>query len=92
MPSSLQRAYDTQWRDLPALTLATMRSHGIRSIEARCSVCGHHVAYNVDHLPDDLSVAAVAPRLRCSMCGARKVETRPYWREKVTPGSRGQRG
>ena len=81
MPSSLQRAYATEKHERPALTLATMRSHGIRSIEAWCSACGHHMAYNVDHLPDDLSVAGVALRLRCSMCGARKVETK-----------RGQRG
>ena len=92
MPSSPQRAYDTQWHERPALTLATMRSHGIRSIEAWCSACGHHMAYNVDHLPDDLSVAGVALRLRCSMCGARGIETRPYWREKVMPGTRRQRG
>ena len=79
-------------RELPSLTLATMRSHGIRSIEARCSACGHQVAYSVDHLPDDLSVPVLALRLRCSMCGARKIETRPYWREMATPGPRGQCG
>jgi hypothetical protein len=91
MPRYPRRAYNTEGRELPPLTLAGMRSHGIRSIEAWCRACGHHVAYNVDHLPDDLSVSVIALRLRCSMCGARKIETQPYWREMATPGTRDQR-
>jgi hypothetical protein len=92
MPRNSLRAFDTDKCELPPLTLATMRSHGIRSIEAWCSACGHHMAYNVDHLPDDLTVPDVALRLRCSKCGSRRIETRPYWRETVTLGTRGQHG
>ena len=68
---------------LPSMDLATMREHGIRSVEAICQEigCGHERSVNVDHLPDDVLVPDIALRLRCSACGSRNVKTIPNWHE-----------
>ena len=76
-----RRAYDEHGNEIPPLTLADMRSHGVRSILAWCNGCGHHTSFNADHLPDDLPVPDVALRMRCSKCGSKEIETRPEWRE-----------
>jgi hypothetical protein len=65
------------------MTLANMREHGVRSVEASCLEigCGHEASLNVDYLPDDLPILNIALRLRCSACGSRNVKTIPDWHE-----------
>jgi hypothetical protein len=57
-----RRAYDEHGNEIAPLTLAGMRSRGVRSILAWCNTCGHHAIFNADHLPDDLPVPDVALR------------------------------
>src|SRR5919202_116070 len=54
-PRNPHRAYDADGREIPPMTLATMREHGVRSVAAECQEigCGHAGSVNVDHLPDD---------------------------------------
>jgi hypothetical protein len=70
------------------MTLAIMREHGVRSVDAYWQAigCGHAVMLNVDHLPDGLPVPDVSLRLRCSRCGSRSIHTRPNWTEMQAPG------
>ena len=77
-----RRAYDANGLEIPPMTLANMREHGVRSVAAECQEigCGHEGSINVDHLPDDVPVPDVALRLRCSRCGSRNVKTIPDWR------------
>ena len=63
------------------MTLANMREHGVRSVDATCEDCRHEATLNVDALPDRLYVPDVALRLRCSACGSKRINTRPNWRE-----------
>ena len=60
------RAYDADGREIPPMTLATMRENGVRSVAADCHElgCRHHGVINVDHLPDDLPVRNVAKMLQ----------------------------
>ena len=82
-----RRAYDEQGNEISPMTLATMRSHGVRSVLAWCNACGHHADLNVDHLPDDLPVPDAALRMRCSRCDSKEIQTRPEWRELERPRS-----
>ena len=76
-----RRAYDERGNEIAPLTLATMRSYGVRSILAWCNACSHYADLNADHLPNELPVPDVALRLKCSKCGSKDIETRPEWRE-----------
>ena len=60
-----RRGYDEHGNEIAPMTLATMRSHGVRSVLAWCNACGHHADLNADHLPDDLPIPDVALRLKC---------------------------
>ena len=62
------------------MALANMRSLGVRSIAAACA-CGHNGKADVTRLSDDLPVAMVRQRLRCSQCGSRPLDVRPDWLE-----------
>jgi hypothetical protein len=75
------------------MTLAGMRAHGIRSVQAYCEAigCGHEAILIVDELPDELPVPDVGPRLRCSKCGSRAIQTRPNWVEMQVPAWPGGR-
>ncbi|GEO17062.1 hypothetical protein [Microvirga aerophila] len=79
MTRNPRRAYDEQGREIPPMTLGSMREQGIRSIDAWCRAigCGHASTLNVGGLPDPLPVPAVSLRLRCSRCGSRAIRTRP---------------
>ncbi len=81
-PGNPRRAYDAEGREIEPMTLANMREHGVRSVEASCQEigCGNEGSINVDHLADDLPVPDVALRLWCSRCGSRNVTTIPDWR------------
>ena len=42
----------------PPMTLANMRSNGVRMVTATCANCGRSAAVDVDALPETLTVAA----------------------------------
>jgi hypothetical protein len=65
------------------MSLANMREHGVRSVDAWCEDCNHEALVNVDSLPDDFPVPDVALRLRCSVCHSKRIGTRPNWREHI---------
>ena len=76
-----RRAYDADGREIPPMTLGTMRENGTRWIEAYCLEisCGDNGLVHVDHLPNDLPVPDIALRLRCLSCGSKNVRTAPAW-------------
>jgi hypothetical protein len=76
-----RRARDADGREIPPMTLANMREHGVRSIEATCRTCQHSARLNVDGWPADVPVPDVGLGLVCSACGGKEIETRPDWRE-----------
>ncbi len=66
------------------MDLANMHKNGVRSLAVQCHRCLHEVIMNVDHLPDDVTVPSLGPKMVCTKCGgrivagvegARKVET-----------------
>jgi hypothetical protein len=63
----------------PPMSLANMRSNGVRTVTATCANCGRAADVNVDLLPDTLTVPEAGQRLRCSQCGAKTIWTRPAW-------------
>jgi hypothetical protein len=92
-PRNPRRTYDANGNEIPPMTLAGMRAHGVRSVDAYCAAvgCGHASTLNADSLPDDLPVPDVSLRLRCSKCGSRSIHTRPNWTEMQASGmSRGR--
>jgi hypothetical protein len=48
------------------MSLANMREHGVRSVDATCEDCKNEATVTVDSLPDDVPVPDVALKLRCS--------------------------
>ena len=84
-----RRAYDADGKEMEPMSLANMREHGVRSVDATCEDCKREATVNVDKLPDDMPAPDVALRLRCSMCGSKQVVTRPNWREHVRHSGEG---
>ena len=78
-PRNQRRAYDKDDNEIRPMSLGNMREHGVRSVEATCQEigCGHAGSVDIDHLPDDVPVPAIALSLRCSSCGSRNVKTIP---------------
>lgn len=76
-----RRAYDQDGRDIEPMTLANRRENETRSVEARCEVCGHEAAVNVDAWPAAYPVPDVGLKLQCSACGLRRISTKPNWAE-----------
>lgn len=76
-----RRAYDQDGNEIAPMTLAIMRDHDARSVEAICEMhsCGHEASVNVDGWPDDMPVPDVGLKLRCSRCGGRNIKTIPDW-------------
>ena len=70
------------------MSLANMREHGLRSVEATCEACKHEAAISVDILAGEIYVPDVALRLRCSACGSKQITTRPDWTA-IKPYGRG---
>jgi hypothetical protein len=64
------------------LDLANMRANGVRSLDLQCKQCRHEVALNVDHLPGDLAIPSLVPRMACTKCGAVGADVRPNWKER----------
>src|SRR5688572_10398126 len=66
-----RRARDGDGRIIQPMTLANMREHGVRSVDAKCHGCKHEARINVDTWPAD------APRAR------RRAEARllSLWRQ-----------
>src|SRR5688500_3126736 len=89
MKRNPRRAYDAEGREIAPMSLANMREHGVRSVEATCEDCKHDAVVNVDSLPGDLYVPDVALRLRCSACGSRKITTHPDWTHHKAKGRSG---
>ena len=81
-----RRAYDQDGREIAPMTLANMRAHGVRAVEAECQACQHEASVNVDALPDEFPVPDVALKLRCSSCGSKRIVTRPDWTEHQAAG------
>jgi hypothetical protein len=63
----------------PPMTLANMRSNGVRAVIATCEACGHKADVNVDALPENVTVPETGRRLRCGRCGGKQTNTRPAW-------------
>ena len=91
-PVIIRRALDPDGQPIPPMTLANMRSLGVRSVEAICgeALCGHSGQIDVSALPDDTPVPDIALRLRCSRCGSKAVSTRPTWTEYQASGTAGR--
>jgi hypothetical protein len=81
-----RRARASDGSIIAPMTLANMRQHGVRSVDAICRSCGHEAVVNVDSLADELPVPDVGLKLKCSQCGGKQIETRPNWREHDAPG------
>jgi hypothetical protein len=64
------------------MDLANMRANGVRSLDVQCTQCRHRVIVNVDHLPGDLTVSSLGPRMVCTKCGTVGADVRPNWLEK----------
>lgn len=70
------------------LTLGNMRSLGPRSLDVSCTACDYHTTVNVDAWPDEESVPAFGPRMRCTKCGHLSASVRPHWRQlRGVPGT-----
>jgi hypothetical protein len=51
------------------MDLANMRATGVRSLDVQCLTCRHPITMNVDHLPGDLVVPSLGPKMVCTKCG-----------------------
>jgi len=65
------------------MDLANMRQNGVRSLAVQCHKCLHEVIMNVDHLPGDVTVPSLGPKMVCTKCGAIGADARPNWLEKA---------
>jgi hypothetical protein len=54
MTRSPRRAYDAEGREIEPMSLANMREHGVRSVEATCEACKHEAAISVDNLSGEI--------------------------------------
>ena len=77
-----RRAYNADGSEIAPMTLANMRTNGVRSVEAGCEACGREAVLSCDALPEDFPVPDVALRLRCSGCGSKRIVTKPDWTER----------
>jgi hypothetical protein len=66
---------------LAPVTLGHIRGHGCRDLLIYChdTICNHSVRLNADHLPDDMPVRSLCPRMTCTKCGRKGAEVRPDW-------------
>jgi hypothetical protein len=65
------------------MDLANMRQNGVRSLAMQCHQCLHEVIMNVDHLPGDVTVPSLGPKMVCTKCGTIGADVRPNWLEKA---------
>ncbi len=78
-----QRAYDNDGKILPPATVATTRAHGMTSITAACHAAGCHRSADVslDGFPNDMAIPDIAPLLKCSACGGKRITVMTNMRE-----------
>ena len=74
-----RRARDRDGSIIEPMTLPNMRENGVRSICAICETCQHEAVLSADRWPGDMPVPDIGPKLRCSACGGREIDTRPNW-------------
>jgi hypothetical protein len=65
------------------MDLANMRQNGVWSLAVQCHQCLHEVIMNVDHLPGDVTVPSLGPKMVCTKCGTIGADVRPNWLEKA---------
>ena len=65
------------------MDLANMRQNGVRSVVVQCHQCLHELIMNVDHLPGDVTVPSLGPKMVCTKCGTIGADARPNWLEKA---------
>jgi hypothetical protein len=65
------------------MDLANMRHNGVRSLAVQCRGCRHEVIMNVDHLPGDVTVPSLGPKMVCTKCGTIGADVRPNWLERA---------
>jgi hypothetical protein len=51
------------------MDLENMGQNGVRSLWIQYNECRHTTAMNVDHLPGDLTMPSLGPRMVCTKCG-----------------------
>jgi hypothetical protein len=68
------------------MTIGNMRENGMRSLSVWCHgrdalgrACGHQTVMNVDHLPAEIEIPSIGPKLRCTACGRLGADARPNW-------------
>ena len=61
------------------MTLGNMRENGVRSLDIMCHQCRHETIMNVDHLPGDLTLPSLGPRMVCTKCVTVGADVRPNW-------------
>ena len=62
------------------MTLANMRSLGVRSVDACCG-CGRELILDVSSPDGSVEVPPLRLRFRCSACGGMPAFVRPNWLE-----------
>jgi len=69
--------------DYEPMTLGNMRQHGMTRLDVSCHAadCGHRAMVDVSTFGDDVIVAELGRRFRCSRCGSGNVDARPDWNE-----------
>jgi hypothetical protein len=67
----------------PPMTLANMRSLGVRSLAITCELCHHAAVLSVERWADHIPVPSFGPRMVCTRCGIIGADARPNWREQV---------
>jgi hypothetical protein len=65
------------------MDLANMRQNGVRSVVVQCHQCLHELIMNVDHLPGDVTVPSLGPKMVSTKCGTIGADARPNWLEKA---------
>lgn len=80
------KARGSYW-DIQPMTLANMRSIGVRSLAITCGAltCHHEANLDVSEFADQVTVPSFGPRMVCTVCGAIGADARPNWREQAPP-------
>jgi hypothetical protein len=78
-----RRAYDKDGTMLPPATVASTKAHGMTSITATCHSldCHRSAGVSLDGFPDDMAIPDIAPLLKCSACGGKRITVMTNVRE-----------
>jgi hypothetical protein len=78
-----RRAYDKDGTMLPPATVASTKAHGMTSITATCHSldCHRSAGVSLDTFPDDMAIPDIAPLLKCSACGGKRITVMTNMRE-----------